>query len=181
MSRLMTKPAKWLSPSENSDRPDWSESSLCTKWVAEDSSFLHANSKDSDQTGQMPRMIWVFALHTCHFVGFVMRQLLSIWYCVYHESKGADQTADAAADLHRCCSYIALTGFVMMWLIRKSVWKRQIDETWLFAGWACHNLHEKHTWWPKPAFIFFYKIWIVFCSKLMFILLQEGCKGFLSP
>ena len=30
----------------------------------------------TDQTGQMPRLIWVFAGHTCHFVGFVMRWLI---------------------------------------------------------------------------------------------------------
>ena len=30
---------------------------------------------DSDQTGWMPRLIWVFAGRTCHFVGFVMRRL----------------------------------------------------------------------------------------------------------
>ena len=40
-----------------------------------DPNFLHADSKDSDQTGRMPRLIWVFAGRTCHFVGFVMRQL----------------------------------------------------------------------------------------------------------
>ena len=45
-------------------RPDWSESSLCAQWVAKDPSFLHADSKDSDQTGRMPRLIWVFAGHT---------------------------------------------------------------------------------------------------------------------
>ena len=55
--------------------PVWSESSLCTQWVAKDPNFLHAVSKDSDQTGQMPRLISVFAGHTCHFVGFVMRRL----------------------------------------------------------------------------------------------------------
>ena len=42
-------------------RPVWSEFSLCTYWVAKDPSFLHADNKDSDQTGQMPRLIWVFA------------------------------------------------------------------------------------------------------------------------
>ena len=56
--------------------PVWSESwlsawrklgSLATYW---------AHSKDSDQTGQMPRLIWVFAWRTCHFVGFVMRRLI---------------------------------------------------------------------------------------------------------
>ena len=34
-----------------------SESSLCAQWVANDPSFLHADSEDSDQTGQMPRLI----------------------------------------------------------------------------------------------------------------------------
>ena len=66
--------------------PVWSESSLCTQWVAKDPSFLHADSedwsdagdgKDSDQTGQMPRrLIWVFAGRTGHFVGFVVRRLI---------------------------------------------------------------------------------------------------------
>ena len=45
-------------------RPVWSESSLCAQWVAKDLSVLHADSKDSDQTGQMPRQIWVFAGRT---------------------------------------------------------------------------------------------------------------------
>ena len=39
----------------------WSESSLCAQWVAKDPSFLHADSKDSDQTGRVPRLIWVLA------------------------------------------------------------------------------------------------------------------------
>ena len=42
-------------------RPVWSESSLCAQWVAKDPSFLHADSEDSDKTGRMPRLIWVFA------------------------------------------------------------------------------------------------------------------------
>ena len=45
-------------------RPVWSESSLCTQWVAKDPSFLHVDSKDSDQTGRMPRLIWVLAGRT---------------------------------------------------------------------------------------------------------------------
>ena len=55
--------------------PVWSESSLFAQWVAKDPSFLHGDSEDSDQTGRMPRLIWVFAGRTCHFVGFVTRQL----------------------------------------------------------------------------------------------------------
>ena len=59
-------------------RPVWSESSLCAQWVAKDPSFLHADSEDSDQTGRMLRLIWIFAGRTvtllvlscrgsCHF------------------------------------------------------------------------------------------------------------------
>ena len=38
--------------------------SLSTHW---------AHNKDSDQTGRMPRLMWVFTGCKCHFVGFVMR------------------------------------------------------------------------------------------------------------
>ena len=44
--------------------PVWSESSLCAQWVAKDPKVLHADSEDSDQTGRMPRLIWVFAGRT---------------------------------------------------------------------------------------------------------------------
>ena len=42
-------------------RPVWSESLLCTQWVAKGSVILQADSEDSDQTGRMRRLIWVFA------------------------------------------------------------------------------------------------------------------------
>ena len=45
-------------------RPAWSESSLCAQWVAKDPSFLHADSENSDQTGRMPKLIWVFVGRT---------------------------------------------------------------------------------------------------------------------
>ena len=70
-----------FAPSEDSDQPDhppsWAESllfawrklgSLATQWM---------HSKDSDQTAQMRRLIWIFAGCTCYFVGFVM--LWFIW------------------------------------------------------------------------------------------------------
>ena len=74
-------------------RPVWSESLLCAQWVAKDPCFLHADSKDSNQTGQMPRLIRVFAGRTCRFVGFVMRWLLyhhnvvRHWFCLRFESR----------------------------------------------------------------------------------------------
>ena len=44
--------------------PVWSESSLCAQLVAKGPSFFHADSEYSDQTGRMPRLIWVFAGRT---------------------------------------------------------------------------------------------------------------------
>ena len=55
--------------------PVWSESSL-SAWRKLGSLTTHwAHYKDSDQTGQMPKLICVFAGCTCHFVGFVTRRL----------------------------------------------------------------------------------------------------------
>ena len=55
-------------------RPVWSESSL-SAWRKRGSLATHsAHSEDSDQTGQMPRLIWVFAGHTCHSVVFIMKR-----------------------------------------------------------------------------------------------------------
>ena len=76
-------------PNEDLDQPGhlpvWSVSSL-SAWskfgslaimlLRNRASFYwhlgRVHSKDSDQTGQMPRLIWVFARWTCHFVGFAM-------------------------------------------------------------------------------------------------------------
>ena len=82
-SRLMTKPTKWhVHPSKRQIslgiRPVGSKSSLCAQWVPKGTSFLHADSEVSDQTGWMPSLIWVFAGRTCHFVGFVIRRLRTI-------------------------------------------------------------------------------------------------------
>ena len=56
-------------------RPVWSESSL-SAWRKFGSLATHwAHSEDSDQTGRMPRLIWVFAGRRNHFGGFVKRWL----------------------------------------------------------------------------------------------------------
>ena len=84
----MTKPTKWHVRRARTQvslgiRPVWSESSLCVKWVAKDPSFLNANSQDYDQTGRMPKLIWVFE---GHFVDFVMRWLNFFITHVTHKS-----------------------------------------------------------------------------------------------
>ena len=45
-------------------RPVWAESSLCAQWVAKDPMLIHVDSEASDQTGWMPRLIWVFTGRT---------------------------------------------------------------------------------------------------------------------
>ena len=55
--------------------PVWSQSSLST-WRNIWSSTTHrAHCEESDQTGRIPRLIWVFPGHKDHFVSFVMRRL----------------------------------------------------------------------------------------------------------
>ena len=60
--------------------PVWSKSLLCAQWEAKDPSFLHVDSEDwsdwADAQADLPRLIWVFAGCTCHFVGFVMLWLM---------------------------------------------------------------------------------------------------------
>ena len=88
VSHDMSKPTKWvctqrrLTSAWASAQSD--QSSQCAQWVAKDPSFLHADSKDSDQTWQMPRLIQVFAGCTLFFVGFVMSWLRCFWFvCVF--------------------------------------------------------------------------------------------------
>ena len=77
MSSDMIKPTKWLCAQQRLSlgiRSVWSESSL-SAWRKLGSLATHsAHSEDSDQTGRMPRLKWVFAGRS-HFVGFVMSQL----------------------------------------------------------------------------------------------------------
>ena len=61
--------------------PGWSESSLCAQWVAKDPSFLHADSEDSDQTGRIPSLIWVFAGSTLILLVLSCRGThVHVWY-----------------------------------------------------------------------------------------------------
>ena len=78
LSCLMTKPTKWHVRQAKTPQTGriicavWSES-LLSAWRKLGSLSTHwEHSKDADQTGRMPRLIWVFAGRTCHFVGFVM-------------------------------------------------------------------------------------------------------------
>ena len=80
LSRIVTKPTKWHVRQAKPQislgiRPVWSESSLSARRKLGYLATNWAHSEDSDQTGWMPRLIWVFAERTCHFVGFVTMRL----------------------------------------------------------------------------------------------------------
>ena len=55
--------------------PVWSESVLCTQWVAKNPSFLHADSEDWSNWADAQADL-SFAGHTCNFVGFVLGWLI---------------------------------------------------------------------------------------------------------
>ena len=81
ISRSMTKLTKWhVRPAKTQIslgiRPVWSGSSLSAWRNLWPSANHWAHREGSDQTGRMPRLLWVFAGCTCHFVDFVMRQLI---------------------------------------------------------------------------------------------------------
>ena len=97
-------------------RPIWSESSLCAQWIAKDPSFFHADSEDSDQTGWMPRLIWVFAWRTTTLL--VLSWGGSYYLGSEHEQQRCwSDCAHAQADLRLRCSHMTLTLFLMTWLI----------------------------------------------------------------
>ena len=82
MSRCTTKPTKWLVRPAKTQislgiRPVWAESSLFAWRHLWTLATYWAHSEDSDQTGQMPRLIWVFAGRTGQVVGFVVRSYMS--------------------------------------------------------------------------------------------------------
>ena len=93
-SCLMTKPTKWLWTRQRLgsawESAQSDQSSQFAQWVAKDPSFLHVDSEDSDQTGWMPRLIWVFTGHTVllvlswddSFVTYFLQDFL--WYLRYH-------------------------------------------------------------------------------------------------
>ena len=61
-------------------RPVWSEFSL-SAWRKLGSLPTHwAHIEDYDQTGRMPKLIWVFAVRKDHFVGLVIRIRIVYWW-----------------------------------------------------------------------------------------------------
>ena len=64
-------------PSEDSDQPGHPCSFRCPHEESLGPYLpIERTVEDSDQTGPMPRLIWVFTGHKDHFVGLGMRRLI---------------------------------------------------------------------------------------------------------
>ena len=70
--------------------------------------FHWAHSEDSDQTERMPRLIWVFAERTSHFVRALAhncaRSCENVSYAICERKKRRLACASAHSDQQFCCS-----------------------------------------------------------------------------
>ena len=115
------------------------QSSLCAQWVAKDPSCLHADSKDSDQTGRMPRLIWVFAGRTCHFVGFVMKRLtleVQMSQCMRKEYLSHRWTANAQVNMCTCTVSPEPTLFTYTLYGTRGNFRQRVTFLVLLSSWA---------------------------------------------
>ena len=129
MSSLMTKPT-WLCAQQRL-RSVWSSAWTFAKSVEslccphEETLAIHwAHSEDSDQTGWMPRLVWVFAGRTHHFVGFVRlpvtrhqqslattcikwaRPWENVSYVICEQQRRRSAYTSAQSDQRLCCSLL---------------------------------------------------------------------------
>ena len=95
-------------PSEGSDQPGL----LCAQWVAKDSSFLHGDSKDSDRTGRMPRLILVFAGHTTSLLvlSWGGSFIVTLWGFVWRKFS-CEEMCVCSVGQKSCSSQIKITFF----------------------------------------------------------------------
>ena len=132
----MTKPTKWLCTQQTQIslgiRPVWSESSLCSQWVAKDPSFLHADSEDwSDWADAQADL----SLHWAH--------MPFCWFC--HE------LAHFVFNQDECIGFKEAKQVGSIWL--KYVFKNWFLLTSLILYFSCCNLS---LWFIYPHKAYFY-------------------------
>ena len=118
MSREMTKATKWHLRPAKTQLSAWRKFvSLATHW---------AHSKDTDRTGRMARLIWVFAGHTlilliCRDVAKIIQLSALItrsgWFssrmCLIFVKYGAEHNYSYFQDFHHCdCAVCAYQYFL---------------------------------------------------------------------
>ena len=157
-------------------RPVWSESSLCAQWVVKDPSFLHADSEDSDQTGRMPRLIWVFAGRTHTLLVYVAAQLYLLLpdldngpVCKSHLVRtkslsyhGPDQIWLCNRGLLKCKDHGPIEfGTVQIWTCKRSLLIKYIS---LVKSWLLERQTNTTNWASLVRLLIlslgFYEIWL---------------------
>ena len=90
----------------------------------------------TDQMGRMPRLIWVFAGRTCHFVGFVMKRLILLFVRIatYHEDHKACQV-ERRSSLIRV--YTVCHSVCIFWTHYCSVW---LGQAMMLGSFQCHGV-----------------------------------------
>ena len=112
-------------------RPVWSESSLCVQWIAKDTSFLHVDSEDSDQTGRMPRLISIFAVRTAILLVLSCRgshvefNNASVYYSYYFKKLCGDSSVwketSTSAVVNSNYWNVAWTSKLLSWHLQRHV------------------------------------------------------------
>ena len=148
---------------------------MCAQWrptsawasATSDRSLRYPHEKNigssADQTGQMPRLIWVLASHTYHFVGFVMRWLiclisLTLWkrkypylafQCIYKAELGWGGVEENKCPLQQ--SFPIKAAFLSCGLSRNTLeWNLSISFQPLFLFIEVENYGKKSSLLGKP-------------------------------
>ena len=127
--------------------PVWSEYLLCCLSLAKAPRFLHADSKDADQIGRMPRLIWVFAGLTCHFVCFVVRRLINV--TKMKRSPGNGTIKDPMRPSPSSKKKSRKVGNHKMW-IHKQTASKETNSPFLF--WDDYNASKNKNYRNLPKF-----------------------------
>ena len=146
----MTKSTKWhVCPAKTHISlgicPVWSES-LLSAWRKLGSLVTYCvHSKDADQTGWMPRLSWVFAGCTCHFVGFAVCWLIS-GYKGYQDAKSQVWALSKLVLLTTCGHWSVL---LTPWLLINAFDPLATDQSFWHLG---HWTVLLTSWPPISAF-----------------------------
>ena len=120
-------------------RPVWSQSSL-SAWRKLGSLATHwAHSEDSEQTGRMPRLSWVFNGRTGHIVGFVVLQLR------YKVMKGEYQPECLLRNVKYCLWNV--WSLPSPPEINTEIWAASWNTTNVLIKWDIMMLIKCHTCW----------------------------------
>ena len=118
--------------------------------------FLHVGSKDSDQTGRLPRLIWVFAGCTGHFVAFVMLRLNYFVTLYVLQCPGSNAIWAAAQQNQQNEVCLAKTEISLGICL---VWSKPSLSAWRSLGslathWAYNEDSDQTGWMPRLIWVF---------------------------